>query len=67
MKSYTMFLDWKNQNSENDYTTQSLKYCTMLHFSGGFINFFPHEFSVKWDIKGSPGKSLEYWIKLTVV
>ena len=23
MKSYTMFLDWKNQNSENDYTTKS--------------------------------------------
>ena len=23
MEKYTMFLDWKNQDSENDYTTQS--------------------------------------------
>ena len=23
MKRYTMFLDWKNQHCENDYTTQS--------------------------------------------
>ena len=23
MKRYTMFLDWKNQHYENDYTTQS--------------------------------------------
>ena len=23
MEKYTMFMDWKNQNSENEYTTQS--------------------------------------------
>ena len=23
MEKYTMFVDWKNQQSENDYTTQS--------------------------------------------
>ena len=23
MESYTMFLDWKNQHCENEYTTQS--------------------------------------------
>ena len=23
MKKYTMFMDWKNQYSENEYTTQS--------------------------------------------
>ena len=23
MKTYTMFLDWKNQHCENEYTTQS--------------------------------------------
>ena len=24
METYTMFLEWKNQNCENDYTTQSI-------------------------------------------
>ena len=24
MEKYTMFMDWKNQCSENEYTTQSL-------------------------------------------
>ena len=29
MKRYTMFLDWKNQYCENDYTTQSNLPCTV--------------------------------------
>ena len=28
MERYTMFLDWKNQHCENDYTTQSNPYQT---------------------------------------
>ena len=26
MEKYTMFIDWKNQHSENEYTTQSNPY-----------------------------------------
>ena len=30
MEKYTMFIDWKNQYSENDYTTQSNVFNTIL-------------------------------------
>ena len=40
MQSYTMFLDWKNQYCENDYTTQSNLQVNCNHFqiTGGIFH-----------------------------
>ena len=40
MKRYTMFLDWKNQHCENDYTTQgSLQiYCNYYRITNGIFH-----------------------------
>ena len=40
MKRYTMFLDWKNQHCENDYTTQgSLQiHCNYYQITNGIFH-----------------------------
>ena len=39
MERYTMFLDWKNQHCENDYTTQSNLHiqCNSYQTTNGFV------------------------------
>ena len=40
MEKYTMFLDWKNQHCENDYTTQSKLQiqCNPYQITNGFLH-----------------------------
>ena len=39
MEKYTMFMDWKNQYSENEYTTQSNLQIQCNPY--GYILYFP--------------------------
>ena len=36
MEKYTMFMDWKNQYSENEYTTQSNLQIQLFFFKNNF-------------------------------
>ena len=40
MEKYTMFMDWKNQYSENEYTTQSNLYiqCNPYQATNGILH-----------------------------
>ena len=40
MEKYTMFMDWKNQYSDNEYTTQSNLYiqCNLYEATNGILH-----------------------------
>ena len=54
MERYTMFLDWKNQHCENDYTTQSTLQiqCNPYQTTNGILHSIrTKEFTIRMEIK----------------
>ena len=37
MEKYTMFMNWKNQYSENEYTTQSILFYLFIFFTQSIL------------------------------
>ena len=65
MEKYTMFMDWKNQYSENEYTTICLFLCSCLKLTPqGFIwSVFKMKFLVMlfhWDLGNKSCQSWSY-------
>ena len=64
MERYTMFLDWKNQYSRNDYTTQGNVQiqCNLFQIINGIFTKFLEQkiFNLHGNIKG-PEKPKQFW------
>ena len=54
MEKYTMFMDWKNQYSENEYTTQSklqIQYNSYQAINGIFQRTVTNNFTICMEIQ----------------